>query len=328
MVLTEWMATWLEREERRVRNGTLKPRTHEGYAAHLRVYVEGSHLGATRLDRLTRDSLESFYDDLGDRGLSASTVHRVHATIRRSLSDAVERNILVTNPATGAHKAPTSMKVKTRPWDQGEVGRFLSSPIVKADRHHEALHLAAMSGMRRGELLALRWSDLNVETGRLSIHRAVVRSRESGLVVGSPKTEAGKRTIILDSQTVQVLMRLRKRQEVEHRWIQRDGVLDGDGLMFPNDRGGLLDPDAFSTHFVRLVKKAGLRKTRLHDLRHAHASHLIAIGKSALFVQHRLGHSDITVTLGTYGHLFSAMEADDVQEAADQIYQQAIGGSQ
>jgi site-specific recombinase XerD len=156
MTLAEWMAAWLEREERRVRSGTLKPRTHEGYAAHLRVYVEGSSVGATRLDRLTRDALETFYDELASRPLSASTVHRIHATIRRSLADAVERNVLVSNPATGAHKAPTSMKVKTRPWDQFEVGGFLASEIVKADRHREALHLAAMSGMRRGELLALR----------------------------------------------------------------------------------------------------------------------------------------------------------------------------
>jgi integrase len=147
-------------------------------------------------------------------------------------------------------------------------------------------------------------------------------------VVGSPKTEAGKRTIVLDAVTVQMLQRLRKRQEIERRWITRDGAMSDDGLMFPNDHGALLDPDAFSTHFVRLVKKASLRKTRLHDLRHAHASHLIAIGKSPLFIQHRLGHSKIEVTLGTYGHLFSAMEADDVEDAARQIYQEAIGGSQ
>jgi integrase len=325
MTLTEWMAMWVEREERRVRAGTLKPRTLEGYASHLRLYVAGSEVGGTRLDRITRDALERLYDDLSSRGLSASTVHRVHATIRRSLSDAVERSILASNPATGAHKAPTSMKVKTRPWDQTEVGTFLASEVVRADRHYPALHLAAMSGVRRGELLALRWSDLDMETCRLAIRRGVVRTRNQGLVIGDPKTEAGKRTIVLDSQTVNVLRLHRQRQRIEHRWMTRDEVSD-DGYMFPNTRGALIDPDTFTGHFVRLIKKADLRKTRLHDLRHAHASHLIAIGKSALFIQHRLGHSDITVTLGTYGHLFTEMEADDVEDAAEMIYK-AIGGS-
>jgi len=103
--------------------------------------------------------------------------------------------------------------------------------------------------------------------------------------------------------------------------------IEDDGFMFPNEHGGPLDPDSFSARFRRLVRKAGLRPTRLHDLRHAHASHLISIGKSPLFIQHRLGHSKIEVTLGTYGHLFSAMEADDVEDAAGQIYLQAEGGS-
>jgi integrase len=326
MTLLEWMHSWVEREERRVKAGTLKIRSWESYVNHVRRYVEGSALGATRLDRLTRDGLEAFYDGLSDRGLKSSTVHRVHATIRRSLADAVERNVLATNPATGAHKAPTS-KATIRPWDQAEVGAFLSNEIVTASPHRTALHLAAMSGVRRGELLALRWSDLDMETGRLSIQRAVVRSNTQGLVVGPPKTEAGRRTIVLDSQTVQVLRMHRQRQRIERQWISRDGRLDDDGLMFPNEHGGLLDPDSFSAAFRRLVKRAGLRSVRLHDLRHSHASHLIAIGKSPIFIQHRLGHSKIEVTLGIYGHLFSAMEADDVEDAAEMIYK-AAGGSQ
>jgi integrase len=110
--------------------------------------------------------------------------------------------------------------------------------------------------------------------------------------------------------------------------MHREGAVADDDHMFPNDHGGILDPDAFSTNFVRLTAKAGLRRTRLHDLRHAHASHLIAIGKSPLFIQHRLGHSKIEVTLGTYGHLFSAMEADDVEDAANGIYLAAERGTQ
>ena len=143
----------------------------------------------------------------------------------------------------------------------------------------------------------------------------------------SALTPLARRTIVLDRQTIQVLQNHRKAQEIEHRWVVRDGMLEADALMFSGDEGGLLDPDSFTAHFRKLIRKAGLRTIRLHDLRHSHASHLIALGKSALFVQHRLGHSDITVTLGTYGHLFTAMETDDVEEAAEAIYKTAEGAS-
>jgi integrase len=257
--------------------------------------------------------------------LQPGTVHRVHATVRRSLADAVERNVLTANPATGAHKEQTSTS-RMKPWDQSEVAAFLSHDDVVTDRNRVAFHLAAMSGMRRGELLALRWSDLDMDSGRLSIHRGVVRSGTQGLVLGETKNEAGKRTIVLDSQTFAMLRRHPNQQRQEQMWVAREPRVEDDGYLFPNGRGGLRDPDSFSAAFRRLVKKAGLRPTRFHDLRHAHASHLIAIGKSPLFIQHRLGHSKIEVTLGTYGHLFTAMEADDVEDAANGIYD-AMGGS-
>jgi integrase len=95
--------------------------------------------------------------------------------------------------------------------------------------------------------------------------------------------------------------------------------------MFANEEGKPFDPDAFTNHWTKLIKRADLRPIRLHDLRHAHASHLISIGKSALFVQQRLGHAKVTTTLELYGHLFSAMEASDVEEAAERIY--GTGGS-
>ena len=321
MTLTEWMHTWLEREERRVRNGSLRASTHEAYAWNVRKYVEGSELGATRIDRLTRDAFEAFYDELASRGLAPSTVHRLHGVIRRSLNDAVERGVLAKNPSIGTHRTPRNVQPRYRAWNQAEIGLFLTNETVKESPHRAALHLLVMGGMRRGEALALRWSDLDSESGRLSIQRAVSRSK-GGFAIGPPKSEAGRRTIVLDRETVKVLQHHRKQREIERRWLARDGHLDDDALMFSKEDGGLLNPDEFSAHFVRLIRKAGLRRIRLHDLRHSHASHLIAIGKSALFVQHRLGHSDISVTLGTYGHLFTEMEADDVQQAADMIYRQ------
>jgi integrase len=324
MTLVEWMTTWLEREERRVRSGTLRASTHEAYAWNVQHYVTDTEIGATRIDRLTRDQFEAFYDGLTSRPLSPATVHRLHGVIRRSLNDAVERGVLAKNPAVGTHRTPKNTQTKYRPWDQGEVAAFLTNEDIKASPNHAALHLLTMGGMRRGEALALRWSDLDPTTSRLSIQRAVSKTK-GGLIVGPPKSEAGRRTIVLDTETVRVLQRHRSHQQIERRWLTRHGSVDDDGLMFANEHGKLLDPDGFSAKFTRLFRRAGLRRVRLHDLRHSHASHLIALGKSALFVQHRLGHSDISVTLGIYGHLFTEMEADDVQDAADQIYR--AGGS-
>lgn len=116
------------------------------------------------------------------------------------------------------------------------------------------------------------------------------------------------------------MQRHRKEQQIQARWLTRNGAVPVDGFMFTNDDGNPYDPDAFSVHFNRVVKRAGLRKMRLRDLRHAHASHLIAIGKSPLFVQQRLGHAKVTTTLELYGHLWSGMEASDMEEAAERIY--------
>lgn len=156
MTILEWMASWIEPQERRAKAGTLKDRSWESSVSHVRRYVEGSELDAIRLDRITRDAMESFHDGLSDQGPTASTVHRIHATIRRSLADAAERSVPAANPATGVHEAPTGGGAKTRPWNQTEPETFFASEVVKNDYDCPALHLAATAGMRRGELLALR----------------------------------------------------------------------------------------------------------------------------------------------------------------------------
>ena len=154
MTVLERMASWIEHQERRAKAGTLKDRSWESSVRHLRRYVEGSELDAIRLDRITRDAMESFHDGLSDQAPAASTVHRIH--IRRSLADAVERSVPAANPATGVHEAPTGGGAKIRPWNQTEPETFFASEVVKNDYDCPALHLAVTAGMRRGDLLALR----------------------------------------------------------------------------------------------------------------------------------------------------------------------------
>ena len=166
-----------------------------------------------------------------------------------------------------------------------------------------------------------------MESGRLLIQRGHARSGTQGLAIGESKTEVGRRTIAFDPQMVKVLKQHRKQQGFGRRRAARDGHLEEGGFMFASEHGGPLDPDSFSATFRGPIKMAGLHPIRLHDLRHTLASHLISIGMSPPFIQYRLGHANFEIMLGTCGHLFSAMEADDVEGVADQIYLTADGGT-
>lgn len=168
---------------------------------------------------------------------------------------------------------------------------------------------AIVTGMRRGELLALRWSEVDFERGRLVVLRSVDFMAGHGYVEGKPKTAAGKRTIDLPAFLVEILRRHRARQEelrarAEH-WEDRN-------LVFPNLSGGYLHPNHMGEAFRKLLQDAGLPPMHFHDLRHSAATILLSQGVNVKVVSELLGHSDIAITLRVYGHLLPSMQGDAV----------------
>jgi integrase len=306
---------WLEHVEDRVHALTLKQRSFEGYRSHIRTHIEPHLIASIPITSLARNHVRNFYRDLRDGGMSPATLHRVHATVRAALNWAVLEDVIPSNPAKGVHRAPRSTsKAAAMPWTEDETANFLAHPAVAVDDLRAAWWVLANTGMRRSELLALKWSDLDTEERRLRIGGAVVRSTDRGLMVNGTKNWES-RTVTIPDTVIAELERHRLGQERHKQWVARDSWEDHD-LIFPSATGGLRDPDAVTRRFGRLVRAAGARRIRLHDLRHGHASHLIRRGATPVLVQKRLGHKNIEVTLGVYSHLWSHDEISAVDELA------------
>ena len=195
-----------------------------------------------------------------------------------------------------------------RTWSAEQLAAFLTSQ--HDDRHYALWHTLAMTGMRRGEALGLRWQDVDLEAGRLSVRRAPVPCGRE-VLVSEPKTACGRRVVALDPETVAVLKDQAARQLKE----QQDAGWTETGLVFTCEDGAALHPEIVSRLFRKAVKESMLPVIRLHDLRHTHATLALRAGIHPKVVSERLGHATVSITLDTYSHAIPAMQ----EEAAAMI---------
>lgn len=177
---------------------------------------------------------------------------------------------------------------------------------VEGDELFALWRLAATTGLRRGEICGLQWNDVDLEEGRLSINRQVVKGKR-GIALAPPKTKASRRRIAIDPTTVSALRTNRKLQ-LETKMMLGGRYHDAD-LVFCRPDGSMLHPDGVAQRFDRHVRDAGLRRIRVHDLRHTHASIALSIGEHPKTVQGRLGHSKISTTMDVYSHLLPGVDA-------------------
>jgi integrase len=293
--------TWIPHKRRQ-----LRATTAYRYAWFVERYIHPV-LGEVPLRRLRADHLDHLYDTLegsGGRcgqGLAPKTVHEVHAVIRASLDHAVERRLVDRNVARHTrHRRRPPASGAARSWTAGELGAFLSA--ARDQRLFSALHLAAHTGMRRGEIVGLKWSDLSVAHSRLSVSRTVQNVGGRPVEFGV-KTRTSRRSVELDRATLDELLRWRRR-------LERDGLPFGpDDWMFCNTAGRFLNPESVSQLFDRIVQRNGLPRIRFHDLRHTHASLLVADGITVKVVAERLGHAHPAFTMHTYQHVLPGMSS-------------------
>ena len=309
MTVGQWLNLWLPAMRGAVRGGSWV-----GYESVVRKHVRPA-LGPHQLQRLTRAPLRALYAQLEATGLNVKTVHNIALCVHKALADAVEEGLIARNPADGAHSLPRDRRAPMRTWSTEQVRAFLAH--IADDRLAALWRVAATTGMRRGEILGLRWRDVDFEAGALSVAQARVRGPD-GLTYGPPKTSAGRRRIDLGGETVAALREHRRRQAEERSVLPVDRDED---LVFTRADGEPLDPDGLSGTFDRLAREAGLPRIRLHDLRHTVASLMLAEGVPAKVVQERLGHSSVMVTLDIYSHV-----APGMQRAAAEALERAIDG--
>jgi integrase len=251
--------------------------------------------------------------------LSPRTVAYVHTILHRAFRDAVRWNLIVRNPADQADppRGRPTERVRARTWTGEEIARFLDAT---ADSRYSPLwRLIATTGMRRGEALGLRWDDIDLSEGRLSVNRTLVqvgdyRSGDTGSAWGTPKTARGRRAISLDPETVAALRAHRSRQ---HQERLAAGSLYGDqGLVFCSRIGHPMHPKVVSNQFRKAVARHAMPYLSVHGLRHSWATLALQAGIHPKIVQERLGHSTISITLDIYSHVNPAMDADAANTVA------------
>ncbi len=290
---------------------TLRPVTVRRYRDLVRLHIAGV-IGNTPLAKLTAADVQRLYADRL-KVLSPTTVRYVHAVLHHALDDAVKWGLLARN-VTDAVDPPQKARREMRVWNAADVGRVLRAAV---DDPLEALwRLAIYTGMRRGELLAVKWSDLDLDAGAMFVQRSLGRGLTARLEEGEPKSRSGRRRIALSSSVVESLRRHRVR-ELEHRLAMGEAYEDR-GVVFANETGGHLHPNVLYRRYGALIMRAGVPTIRFHDLRHTSATLLLAEGVHGKIVQERLGHANIAMTLDLYSHVTADMQrqAADLLEAA------------
>ena len=262
-------------------------------------------LGYIPLAQLQASHLQGFYAQLlkngrrdGKGGLSARTVQHHHRVISEALGHAVKWGLVGRNVAL-AVDPPKPKQKEMRAMGTEEVHRLLKA--AEGTIYYPAIHLALFTGLRRSELLGLRWQDIDLNMVTLSVSRAYQRLPGGRDVFEPPKSAKSRRQVALPPTAVLSLKAHLERQQTNAALL--GGALSHDTRVFTWEDGQPILPLTFSHAFRRIARRAGLEGVRLHDSRHTHASLMLAQGVHPKIVQERLGHSSISVTLDTYSHV-------------------------
>lgn len=295
-----------------IKRTKVKPTTAENYRFILDRYILPK-FGSQLLKDLSSAKIEKVFIEL-IQDLSESTVRLVSIVLSQGLERAVKERRIAFNPAKGIER-PKGRKRSVTPYTSNELKALLES--LESHRLFAFFRLLAYTGARRGEILALRWSDLDFEKSTLSISKNRTRLGKSVIEQDSTKGGDGKRLVQLDSETLR-LVRDHRRRQIEER-MKAGSLWQEADFIFTQENGLPLDPSTPYQLFKKTAKRLGLRSESLHSIRHLHATELLNSGAGVHLVKDRLGHSDISTTLRIYAHI----RPEQKQEVAD-LFARAI----
>jgi integrase len=295
----EYLDRWLSDSVR----DTVKATTFERYEQIARLHLKPS-LGRVKLKGLTPAHVRGLYREKLEAGSSARTVRYMHTTLHKALKQAVMDGLIPRN-ATEAVTPPQSSREEMCPLTPEQAKLLLQVAHEAGDRLAALYVLAIHTGLRQGELLGLKWDDVNLEDGSLQVRRTLAITK-NGPVLTSPKTTGSRRSVKLTSKAIEALKRHLDRQLGE---IDRIGSLwSENGLIFASEKGEPINRHNLTRRsFKPLLKRAGLPQIRFHDLRHTCATLLLTRNVNVKIVSEMLGHSTIAITLDTYSHVLPNM---------------------
>lgn len=307
--VAQFLAQWLEAAE-----PTIKATTFIRYKEMVNKHTLPS-IGKVKLAQLTPQHLHQLYAKKLGEGLSPTTVAQQHRILHRAFSQALRWGLVATN-VTEAVDPPRKRRIEMKTLSPDQAKTLLEA--AKGDRF-EALYVLALStGLRQGELLGMRWKDIDLENCCLQVVATLQRTR-NGLALSAPKTAHARRKVILTDFAVSALRRHRISQAEER--LKAGALWEDSGLTFPNETGKPMDAgNLLYRSFKPLLAKAGLPKIRFHDLRHSAATLLMSKGIHPKIVSEILGHSQISITLDLYSHVVPTMQ-QEAKEAMEAILQ-------
>lgn len=299
LTLGQFMTQWLEDSVRQ----TVRASTYRIYDLMTRHHIL-PYIGHFPIMKLTPAIIQSYYAELGRGSLARSSQHKIHNVLKMCLDRAVQWSLVQRNPCKLVDAPPKQRRPEIKVWTAQEARKFLQA--AQDDRLYAIYVLALTTGMRKGEIIGLQWSDIDLKGQYLTVRRIVVQVRGKNFVT-EPKTPSSRRRIDLPAVAVQALHE-HKRKMAAEGWAVP--------WVFVNQAGTPIYGNALgSRDFPRLVMKAQVPRIKFHDQRHTAATLMLMEGIHPKVVQERLGHSSISMTLDTYSHVLPSMQ----REAADRI---------
>jgi integrase len=308
LTLGEWLHTWLW-EYKKPR---LRPNSFDSYERLVRCHLQPA-LGQIALRDLRPEHLQHFYNQTMQQGLAAGTVRFCHTLLHGALAQAEKHGLLVRNVTT-LTEPPRDAHTEMHTLTLAQVTTRLL-PAITQDRLCAAIFLAFGTGLRRGEILALRWKDIDQKAGTLEVRQTLVRVKNRAMGAGAartrlliqePKTQHSRRTVPIPEACLAALHQHRARQAEER--LRLGPAYQDHGLVFSRSDGTPMDPERLPRTFARLLREAGLSPLRFHDARHTFATLMLELGESPKTVQTMLGHSRVAITLDRYSHVSLELE--------------------